>query len=156
MRGISKFISTQQNVSVNNVNGLRIFVFGFTYLHVLLYFGLPSSITVRYPMWSSTKITIYTPVTASATPVSPEKGRSAGMIPYSDLDQDAREGNKVRADNCRRADNYGGLGNYILIWWQGGITIGGREGVTGIIILQLWRIRGNRRGLSKRFVYLSN
>ena len=75
-------MSTQQNVSVNNVNGLRIFFFGFTYLYVLLYFGLPSSITVRYSMymWSSIKITIYTPVTASATPVSPKKGRSAGTI----------------------------------------------------------------------------
>ena len=80
MRGISKFISTQQNVSVNNANGLRIFFLGFTYLHVPLYFGLPSSITVRYSMWSSTKITIYTPVTASVTPVSPKKGRSAGKI----------------------------------------------------------------------------
>ena len=126
MREISKFKSTQQNVSVNNVNGLRIFFFGFTYLHVLLYFGLPSSITVRYSMWSSTKITIYTPVTAFTTPVSPKKGRSAGTI------TPILTWTRMRGKVIRRGliivgglITIGRLRNYTLIWGQGGITMGG-------------------------------
>ena len=66
-----------------------------------------------------------------------------------------REGSKVRADNCRMTDNYRRTGELCLDMRARGITIGGR-GVTGVMILQLWRIRGNRRGLSKQFVYFSN
>ena len=62
----------------------------------------------------------------------------------------------MRADNCRRADNYRGAGELHLDMGARRDNHRGREGVTGIAILQLWRIRGNRRGLSKRFVYLSN
>ena len=60
------------------------------------------------------------------------------------------------ADNCRRTDNYRGAEQLHLGVGATGITIGGGEGVTGVMVLQLKGIRRNMHGLGKRFVYLGN
>ena len=62
----------------------------------------------------------------------------------------------MRADNCRRAGNYRGAGELHLEMGAGRDNHRGEGRSNWHYILQLWRIRGNRHGWSKRFVYLSN
>ena len=102
------------------------------------------------------KITVYTHDTASMTPVSLKKGRSAGTITPI-VTWTRMWGKVIRWGLIIVGDlmTIGGLGNYTLMGARRNNHRGkGRS--NWHYILQLWCIRGNRRGLSKRFVYLSN